>query len=141
MLKERKKSIDMDKKLWQKWSYMSQVKVTRFEGGKRTNLPDGSWLIELLTGSITGTKKMMLGYSTFKPGANTEKKIHTEEECAFIISGNGKITLHDTEVAFGPKSAIYIPPGVAHGVKNDGSEDVVMVYTFSYPEYPPTKNG
>jgi quercetin dioxygenase-like cupin family protein len=120
---------------------MSEVKVIRSEQGKRTTLPDGSWLIELLSGNITGTKKIMLGFSTFKPGADTEKKIHTEEECAFIISGRGKITLRGSEVEFGPKSAIYIPPGVSHGVKNDGPEDVVMVYTFSYPEYPPTKNG
>jgi mannose-6-phosphate isomerase-like protein (cupin superfamily) len=141
MSKEKKKSIDTAKNLYGERSYMSQVKVIQSERGKRTTLPDGSWLIELLTGSITGTKKMMLGFSTFKPGADTEKKIHTEEECAFIISGSGKITLKETEVEFGPRSAIYIPPGVSHGVKNDGSEDVVMVYTFSYPEYPPTKNG
>jgi len=121
---------------------MSQVRVIRTEQGKRTTLSDGSWLIELLTGSISGTKKMMLGFSTFKPGADTEKKIHNEEECAFVISGTGKITLKDTPaVEFEPKSAIYIPPGIAHGVKNDGREDVVMVYTFSHPEYPPTRNG
>jgi len=120
---------------------MPEVKVIRSEQGKRTTLADGSWLIELLTGNIAGTKRMMLGFSTFKPGSDTEKKIHTEEECAFIISGKGKITLKDSEVEFGPKSAIYIPPGVSHGVKNDGPEDVVMVYTFSHPEYPPTKNG
>jgi len=26
-------------------------------------------------------------------------------------------------------------------VRNDGPDDVVMVYTFSYPEYPPTENA
>ena len=116
-----------------------EVKVVRLEQGIRTTLPGGSWLIELLSKKTTGTKKMMLGFSTFKPGANTEKKIHTEEECAFIISGKGKITLKNGGIEFGPNSAVYIPPGVAHGVKNDGPDDVVMVYTFSYPGYPPTK--
>ena len=84
---------------------------------------------------------MMLGFSTFKPGSDTEKKIHTEEECAYIISGKGKITLKDGVVEFGPNSAVYIPPGTAHGIKNDGTEDVVMVYTFSYPSYPPTETA
>jgi mannose-6-phosphate isomerase-like protein (cupin superfamily) len=118
-----------------------QVKIVQSEKGIRTNLPGGSWLIELLSSNTIGTRKMMLGFSTFKPGADTEKKIHTEEECAFIISGRGKITLKDGDVDFGPYSAVYIPPGVAHGVRNDGPEDVVMVYTFSHPVYPPTKNA
>lgn len=118
-----------------------QVKVVRSEQGIRTTLPDGSWLIELLSGNTIGTKKMMLGFSTFKPGADTEKKIHTEEECAFIISGRGKITLKEGDVEFEPNSAVYIPPGVAHGVRNDGPEDVSMVYSFSYPKYPPTKDA
>jgi quercetin dioxygenase-like cupin family protein len=118
-----------------------QVKVVRSEQGIRTTLPDGSWINELLSKNTIGTKKMMLGHSTFKPGTNTDKKIHTEEECAFIISGKGKITLNDGDVEFQPNSAIYIPAGTAHGVRNDGPEDVVMVYTFSHPEYPPTKNA
>ena len=62
-----------------------QVKVVGNEQGIRTTLPGGSWLVELLSKNTVGTQKMMLGFSTFKPGANTEKKIHTEEECAFII--------------------------------------------------------
>jgi quercetin dioxygenase-like cupin family protein len=118
-----------------------QVKVVRSEEGIRTALPDGSWLIELLSNKTVGTRKMMLGFSTFKPGANTDKKIHTEEECAFILSGKGKITLKDGDVEFVPNSAVYIPPGIAHGVRNDGPDDVVMVYTFSYPEYPPTESA
>jgi len=118
-----------------------EVKVVRSEDGIRTTLPGGSWLVELLSNKTIGTMKMMLGISAFKPGANTEKKIHTEEECAFIISGKGKITLNDGDVEFCPNSAVYIPPGVAHGVRNDGPADVVMVYAFSYPAYPPTKNA
>jgi len=117
------------------------VKVVRSEEGVRAALPGGSWLVELLSKNTVGTRKMMLGFSTFKPGTDTEKKIHSEEECVFVISGKGKITLHDGDVEFGPNSAIYIPPGVAHGVRNDGHEDVVMVYTFSHPEYPRTENA
>jgi len=118
-----------------------QVRVVQSKEGIRTSLPDGSWLLELLSSRTIGTRKMMLGFSTFKPGSDTEKKIHTEEECAYIISGKGKITLKDGVVEFGPNSAVYIPPRTAHGIKNDGTEDVVMVYTFSYPSYPPTETA
>jgi len=118
-----------------------RVEVVREEQGIRTTLPNGSWLVEMLSKNTIGTKKTMLGFSTFKPGTDTEKKIHTEEELAFVISGKGKITLAEGAVDFGPKSAIYIPPGVPHGVKNDGPENVTMVYTFSYPEYPPTQTA
>ncbi len=99
----------------------------------------GSWLKELLTQRTVGSKKGMLGYSTFKPGANTEQKIHTEEEHVFVLKGKGYLTVRDGKVSFRENSALFIPPGVPHGILNEGPEDVVMVYFFTHPQYPPTQ--
>ncbi len=118
---------------------MSSVKVIKLGSGRRTDLPGGSWVQELITSTLAGSKKCMLGYSTFKPGTATKTLVHSEEELCYVISGRGKLRLQDTDVEFEGGDALYIPPEVAHSVVNVGDTDVVMVYIFSYPEYPPTK--
>ena len=35
--------------------------------------------------------------------------------------------------------ALHIPGGVWHAVANTGDEDVVMVFGFPHPDYPPTE--
>ena len=35
--------------------------------------------------------------------------------------------------------ALHIPPGLWHAVANTGDEDVMMVFGFPYPDYPPTE--
>jgi oxalate decarboxylase/phosphoglucose isomerase-like protein (cupin superfamily) len=41
-------------------------------------------------------------------------------------------------VPFGPGQALFIPARIWHAVANTGDEDVIMVFTFRYPDYPPT---
>jgi len=118
-----------------------QVKVIQLKEGEKVNIGNNSWSCHLLTASSVGTSKVMLGVSTFTPGTDTPQKIHTEEELCFVLKGYGSITVGEEEIHYGPQSAIYIPPGVPHGVKNTGKEDVVMVYVFSDSQYPPTKDA
>ncbi len=115
------------------------VKIIELAKIQAIDAGGGSWLKELLTGNTVGSKKAMLGYSTFTPGTNTEQKIHTEEEHAFILKGKGFLTVRDQKIGFQKDSALFIPPGVPHGILNEGPEDVVMVYVFSHPQYPPTQ--
>ncbi|MFN3622305.1 MAG: cupin domain-containing protein [Nitrososphaerales archaeon] len=117
---------------------MSSIKVVKLGSGRRTDLPGGSWVQELITSKLAGSKKCMLGYSTFKPKTKTKKLTHSEEELCFVISGKGKLEVDNGFVYFEAGDALYIPPNVAHAVVNDGEDDVIMVYVFSYPEYPPT---
>jgi quercetin dioxygenase-like cupin family protein len=117
---------------------LSDVKVVKLGSGRRTNLENGSWVEELISSKLAGSKKCMLGYSTFKPKTRTNKLTHSEEELCFVIKGKGKLALDLCYINFEAGDALYIPPNVAHAVVNDGEEDVIMVYVFSYPEYPPT---
>lgn len=117
---------------------MSGVKVIKLGSGRRTDLEGGSWVQELITSNLAGSRKCMLGYSTFKPKTKTKKLIHTEEELCFVIAGRGKLALNEGYVNFEAGEALYIPPNTPHAVVNDGEDDVIMVYVFSYPEYPPT---
>ncbi|MBA7701896.1 hypothetical protein ES703_110643 [subsurface metagenome] len=118
-----------------------RVKVISLKEGERINLENKSWSCHLLNKNIVGSKKVMLGVSTFTPGTDTPQKVHEEEELCFVIKGKGSITVGEKEIPYSSSSAIYIPPGVPHGVRNTGDEDVVMVYVFSYPEYPPTHDA
>ncbi|MBE0478166.1 cupin domain-containing protein [Candidatus Aerophobetes bacterium] len=117
-----------------------QIKVVSVGEGERIDLGRGSWSSHLLNKNTVHSKKVMLGLSTFTPGSDTPQKIHTEEELCFVIKGKGSITVEGKEISYEAPSAIYIPPGAPHGVKNTGDVDVVMVYVFSHPEYPPTKD-
>jgi quercetin dioxygenase-like cupin family protein len=117
------------------------VKVVGLEDGEKIDLVNRSVSRLLLTGKSVGAKKTMLGLTTFTPGSDLPQRVHEEEELCYVIKGRGSITVKDEEVFFSAPSALYIPPGVPHGVRNTGDEDVVMVYVFSYPGYPPTHDA
>lgn len=117
------------------------VKVISFEQGEKVNIGNNSWSCHLLNAKTAGVTKAMLGISTFTPGTDTPQKIHEEEELCYILKGRGCITVGSEEVFCEAGQALYIPAGVPHGVRNKGSDDVVMVYVFSYPQYPPTKDA
>ena len=118
---------------------MNSVKTIALEKGKRLDLGEGSWARELLTSESVGTRKTMLAYSVFKPGTGTSARIHEEEELCYILAGKGLIQCEDGDVQIEQGMAVYIPPGVRHGVLNDGEQELSMVYVFSCPRYPPTK--
>ena len=42
-------------------------------------------------------------------------------------------------VFFRAGDAMHIPAGVWHAVANTGDDDVVMVFGFAHPDYPPTE--
>jgi mannose-6-phosphate isomerase-like protein (cupin superfamily) len=117
------------------------VKVVKLADGEKVDLANNSWSCPLITGESVGVKKAMLGLSTFTPGTDLPQMIHEEEELCYVLKGSGSITVNDEEVPFDAPCALFIPPGVPHGVRNNGSEDVVMVYVFSYPSYPPTEKA
>ena len=119
---------------------VSRIKVISQIQGDKVDLGMGSFSNLILTKSkLQNENKNMLGYSVFKPGIDTKQKIHVEaEELAYVLSGSGKLTVGNELVTFREGDSIFIPPGVPHGVRNDGREDVAMVFVFSSPDYPKT---
>jgi len=130
------------KKLKKRKKVESNISVIRSGKGETVELGGGSFSNLILTSSTLKSNKSMLGYSVFKPGIDTPQKIHFKaEELVYVVSGSGKITVKGEAYAFGPGDSIFIPPGVPHGVRNDGREDVAMIFFFSSPNYPRTKNA
>lgn len=122
-------------------AYAMEVKVIPFQKGEKVDVGNNSWSCHLITNKSAGATRVMLGLSTFTPGTDTPQKIHTEEELCYILKGRGSITMGEEEIFYQPGEAVFIPAGVPHGVRNRGDEDVVMVYVFSSPQYPPTRDA
>jgi len=102
-------------------------------------LPQGSWSRMLVTDDHVDGNTSSLGYSVFTPGTVLSPVKHATEEVAYVVSGTGEIRLDEGAVPFGEGDAMHIPAGVWHAVANTGDEDVVMVFGFPHPAYPPTE--
>jgi len=102
-------------------------------------LPNGSWSRMVLTRDTAPGIAGSLGYSVFTPGTNTGMVAHEVEEVAFVLTGRGELRTDGDSVTFAAGQALHIPPGLWHAVANTGDEDMVMVFGFPYPDYPPTE--
>jgi quercetin dioxygenase-like cupin family protein len=97
-------------------------------------LPHGSWSRMVVKGEASS-----LGYSVFTPGTELTPVKHETEEFAYVVSGSGELRLDDEAVPFHEGDALHIPAGIWHAVANTGDSEVVMVFGFPHPDYPPTE--
>jgi quercetin dioxygenase-like cupin family protein len=102
-------------------------------------LPNGSWSRMVLTRETAPGIASSLGYSVFTPGTVTGMVSHEVEEVAYVLAGQGEIRTDAGPTPFHAGQALHIPPGLWHAVANTGDEDVVMVFGFPHPDYPPTE--
>ena len=102
-------------------------------------LPNGSWSRMVLTAESVPGIASSLGYSVFTPGTATGMVAHEVEEVAYVLAGSGELRTDDGAVPFTAGQALHIPPRLWHAVANTGDEDVVMVFGFPHPGYPPTE--
>jgi quercetin dioxygenase-like cupin family protein len=115
------------------------VEVVPLDSVEPLELPQGSWSRMLVTGGRVDGAGSSLGYSVFTPGTTLGAVKHEVEEVAYVVAGSGELRLDDGAVPFGAGDALHIPAGVWHAVANTGESDVVMVFGFPHPEYPPTE--
>ena len=110
------------------------VGKTKLAEVETIELPNGSWSRMVAKG-----ERGSLGTSVFTPGTELAAVCHETEEAAYVVSGSGELRLDDGAVPFVAGDALHIPAGVWHAVVNTGDEDVVMVFAFPHPDYPPTE--
>ena len=118
---------------------MGAVSVVALGSAEPIELPQGSWSRMLVTTGRVDGNTASLGYSVFTPGTVLAPVRHETEEVAYVVSGSGELRLDDEAVPFREGDALHIPAGVWHAVANTGDADVVMVFGFPHPEYPPTE--
>ena len=118
---------------------MGAVTVCALADAEPIELPSGSWSRMLVTEGAVDGNRASLGYSVFRPGAELPQVKHETEEFAYVVSGSGELRLDGETVSFTAGDALHIPAGVWHAVANAGADDVVMVFGFPHPAYPPTE--
>jgi len=118
---------------------VGSVTVLPLDSAEPIELPQGSWSRMLVTEARVGGNASSLGYSVFTPGTVLGAVRHEVEEVAYVVSGSGELRLDDGAVPFREGDAVHIPAGVWHAVANTGEHDVVMVFGFPHPDYPPTE--
>jgi quercetin dioxygenase-like cupin family protein len=115
------------------------VTVVAAADADEIELPGGSWSRMLVTNAIVEGNRASLGYSRFTPGTVLPPVRHETEEVAYVVAGSGELRLDDEAVPFREGDALHIPAGVWHAVANTSDEDVLMVFGFPHPAYPPTE--
>ena len=118
---------------------MGAVAVVHLDSVEPIELPGGSWSRMLVTTGAVEGHASSLGYSVFTPGTVLAPVKHQVEEVAYVVAGSGELRLDEEAVRFRQGDALHIPAGVWHAVANTGTDDVVMVFGFPHPEYPPTE--
>jgi quercetin dioxygenase-like cupin family protein len=106
---------------------------------RRRDLRDGVWTTLSLSDETLDGNRACLGYGTFPPGSVTPFVVHDAEELFFIVAGSGELRNEGAAIAFEAGDAFFVPPGAWHAVANTGATDVVTVFGFPTPNYPPTE--
>ena len=74
------------------------------------------------------TPRFTFGIIEIAPGRVLEEHVHAEEDDAFyILEGELTFTFGAESSAAPPGTFVLIPPGVAHGFRNDGAAPVRML--------------
>ena len=116
-----------------------EVRTISLDDVEPIPLPGGSWSKMVLNGKSLERNASSLGYSVFTPGCVTTMVAHQTEEVAYVVAGSGELRVEGESVPFAAGQGVFVPAGVWHAVANTGAEDVVMVFGFPHPDYPPTE--
>ena len=104
-------------------------------------LPQGSWSRMLVTDARVEGQRVVPRLLGLHAGHRARRSVrHETEEVAYVVSGVGEMRLDDDAGAVrGRATRCTVPAGVWHAVANTGDQDVVMVFGFPHPDYPPTE--
>ena len=65
-----------------------------------------------------------------KPGSAIGYHEQKEDEIYYVLSGRGVMTLDGKPVDVGPGTAVLTRPGSSHGLKQMGTEDLVLLINY-----------
>jgi quercetin dioxygenase-like cupin family protein len=118
---------------------LATVTVCSLAEAEKIELPRGSWSRMLVTEERVDGNHASLGYSLFTKGTELQPVRHETEEVVYVVAGAGELRLEGEAIPFARGDALHIPAGVWHAVANTGDEDLLMVFGFPHPAYPPTE--
>ena len=72
--------------------------------------------------------RVMVGINAFEPGQEHPLHAHAEMDKVYqVVTGRGVFLLENEEVAMEPGVMLVAPEGVPHGIRNTGSERLVVI--------------
>jgi mannose-6-phosphate isomerase-like protein (cupin superfamily) len=74
-----------------------------------------------------------------KPGSAIGYHVKRHDEIYYVLSGRGEMTVDDRTFEVGPGAAILTRTGSSHGLKQVGSDDLVIM--INYEVQPPVQQG
>jgi len=77
---------------------------------------------------------LFFAHAELEPGREIEIHLDPYEEIYYLVSGTGLIRVGEEEQQVNRGDAIWLPFGVPHGLKNNGTETCIFVVAASEPE-------
>jgi mannose-6-phosphate isomerase-like protein (cupin superfamily) len=72
--------------------------------------------------------RVMVGLNAFEPGQEHALHAHGDMDKVYhVLQGSGLFLLADEEIAMEPGVMLVAPEGVPHGIRNSGSERLVVL--------------
>jgi mannose-6-phosphate isomerase-like protein (cupin superfamily) len=65
-----------------------------------------------------------------KPGSGIGYHVQQEDEIYYVLSGRGVMTLDGKSVEVGPGTAVLTRTGSSHGLKQTGTDDLVIIINY-----------
>ena len=95
---------------------------------------DGSTIRELCGLPTGGTGNQSLAEATLEPGQATQRHYHREaEEIYFVLEGEAEMELEGDRARVDPGTAIPIPSGSRHQIRNVGAGPLRILCCCSPP--------
>ena len=77
--------------------------------------------------------KLVFRKRALKPGSGIGYHEQHEDEIYYVISGRGIMTIDGKPIEVGPGTAVLTRPGSSHGLKQVGSDDLVILINYLQP--------
>jgi mannose-6-phosphate isomerase-like protein (cupin superfamily) len=72
--------------------------------------------------------KLLLGLNCLEPGQVQSVHTHADQDKFYAVQeGRGLFTVGSETFEAGPASVVWAPAGIDHGVRNEGSERLVLL--------------
>jgi quercetin dioxygenase-like cupin family protein len=96
---------------------------------------DRGRFVELISGRLNGSQRMLVGIAWFEPGDVHLLHHHPHgDEWYLVIEGSALFTVGDEVIRGVSGTALFLPAGVPHRIENDGGERLHIAWGFDRPE-------
>jgi mannose-6-phosphate isomerase-like protein (cupin superfamily) len=78
----------------------------------------------------TPNLRLVFRKRVLKPGSGIGYHVQQEDEIYYVLSGHGVMTLDGKAVDVGPGTAVLTRTGSSHGLKQTGTDDLVIIINY-----------